>query len=86
MVDWIKCPVRGVINNILYEFSNMAWAVSCKRTGAHIDQQIYNENDYKNVNTKKSTHPQSVEVMYDGNVHHGAERPTHIRPVHGVVE
>jgi len=33
-----------------------------------------------------SCFPQPTEVMYNGDVHYGAERTTHIRSVHGIVE
>jgi hypothetical protein len=43
-------------------------------------------NTYPSVNiTRRKTHPQPIEVMNDGDVHHSAEYTADIRPVHGII-
>jgi hypothetical protein len=44
-----------------------------------------NISTYLFADNTNGTHPQPTEVMNDGDVHHGAERTTHIRPVHGIM-
>jgi zona occludens toxin (predicted ATPase) len=37
------------------------------------------------ITRKKKTHPQPIEVMNDGDVHHSAEYTADIRPVHSII-
>ena len=59
--------------------SNMTWAVSCNNETKKT--LMFIRGHYK----KNLTHPQPIEVMNDGDVHHSAEYTTDIRPVHGII-